>query len=90
MDKSELPELVQVLLNPRSYPDETGRVDLIQTQMSFIFLTGNYAYKVKKPVDLGYLDYTTLENRLFFCHQEVLLNRRLCPDIYPAPLYRNP
>ena len=54
----------------------------MQTQMSFIFLTGDYVYKVKKPVDLGYLDYTTLEKRRFFCQQELQLNRRLCPDIY--------
>ncbi len=54
----------------------------MQTQMSFIFLTGKYVYKVKKPVDLGYLDYTTLEKRRFFCHQELELNKRLCPDAY--------
>jgi len=54
----------------------------MQTQMSFLFLTGDYVYKVKKPVDLGYLDYTTLEKRRVFCQQELKLNRRLCPDIY--------
>ena len=54
----------------------------MQTQMSFIFLTGDYVYKVKKPVDLGYLDYTTLDKRRFFCQQEIELNRRLCPEIY--------
>jgi aminoglycoside phosphotransferase family enzyme len=52
--------------------------------MSFIFLTGEYVYKIKKPVNLGYLDYTTLEKRHFFCHQELELNRRLCPDVYLA------
>jgi len=52
--------------------------------MSFVFLTGDYVYKVKKPVNLGYLDYTTLEKRHFFCHQELELNRRLCPDAYLA------
>jgi len=52
--------------------------------MSFVFLTGDYVYKVKKPVNLGYLDYTTLEKRRFFCHQEVDLNRRLCPNAYLA------
>jgi aminoglycoside phosphotransferase family enzyme len=52
--------------------------------MSFIFLTGEYVYKVKKPVNLGYLDYTTLEKRHFFCQQELELNRRLCPDAYLA------
>ena len=54
----------------------------MQTQMSFLFLTGDFVYKVKKPVDLGYLDYTTLEKRRFFCQQELELNRRLSPDIY--------
>lgn len=52
--------------------------------MSFIFLTGEYVYKIKKPVNLGYLDYTTLEKRNFFCHQELELNRRLCPAAYLA------
>jgi hypothetical protein len=57
-------------------------VELQQTQMSFIFLTGEYAYKTKKPVNLGYLDYTTLEKREYFCRQELELNRRLCPAAY--------
>jgi aminoglycoside phosphotransferase family enzyme len=52
--------------------------------MSFVLLTGEYVYKVKKPVNLGYLDYTTLEKRRFFCQQELELNRRLCPDAYLA------
>jgi len=52
--------------------------------MSFILLTGEYVYKIKKPVNLGYLDYTTLEKRHFFCLQELELNRRLCPDAYLA------
>jgi uncharacterized protein len=55
---------------------------LVQTQMSFIFLAGDFVYKVKKPVDLGYLDYTSLEKRRFFCQQELELNRRLCPEAY--------
>jgi aminoglycoside phosphotransferase family enzyme/predicted kinase len=64
------------------YPHHSQKVALVQTQMSFIFLTGDYAYKVKKPVNLGYLDYTTLEKRHFFCQQEIELNRRLCPEVY--------
>jgi aminoglycoside phosphotransferase family enzyme len=52
--------------------------------MSFIFLTGEYVYKIKKPVNLGYLDYTTLRKRHFFCRQELELNRRLCPHAYLA------
>ena len=79
---SELPPLEQALLDPQIYPHHPQKVELVQTQMSFLFLTGDYVYKVKKPVDLGYLDYTTLGRRKFFCHQEVKLNRRLCPQIY--------
>ena len=79
---SKPPALVTALLNPEAYPHNPQMVELVQTQMSFLFLTGDYVYKVKKPVDLGYLDYTTLEKRRFFCHQEVELNRRLSPDTY--------
>ncbi len=77
-----LPELVQALLAPKAYPDTPQQIELVQTQMSFVFLTDNYVYKVKKPVNLGFLDYTTLEKRHFFCQKEVELNRRLCPDVY--------
>jgi len=76
------PELIQALLDPKTYQHSPPRVDLVQTQMSFVFLVGDYVYKVKKPVNLGYLDYTTLEKRHFFCQREVDLNRRLCPDAY--------
>jgi len=78
----ELPELVQALLDPKAYPDPPPRVELAQTQMSYVFLAGDLVYKVKKPVNFGYLDYTTLESRLGFCRKEVELNRRLCPDVY--------
>jgi len=78
----ELPALVQALLNPRAYPEPSHHIELEQTQLSFAFLTGDYVYKVKKAVDFGFLDFTTLEKRRFFCEQEVVLNRRLCPDIY--------
>jgi len=76
------PPYVQALLNPSAYPDVPAAIELQQTQMSFIFLTGEYVYKTKKPVNLGYLDYTTLEKREHFCRQELKLNRRLCPAAY--------
>ncbi len=79
---SKPPALVEALLKPEAYPHNPHKIELVQTQMSFLFLTGDYVYKVKKPVDLGYLDYTTLEKRHFFCYQELELNRRLCPDVY--------
>ncbi len=77
-----LPELIEALLDPKAYPQPPQRVELAQTQMSFVLLADDYVYKIKKPVNLGYLDYTTLGKRRFYCQQEVELNRRLCPDIY--------
>jgi len=86
-----LPEMVQALLDPKAYPHPSQRVEMVQTQMSFVFLTGDYVYKVKKPVNLGYLDYTTLDKRHFYCQREVELNQRLCPDAYlgVVPITRN-
>ncbi len=77
-----LPEMAQALLEPEAYPEAPGKIELVQTQMSFLFLTDDYVYKVKKPVNLGYLDYTTKEKRQFYCQREVELNRRLCPEVY--------
>jgi aminoglycoside phosphotransferase family enzyme len=76
--------VMRALLEPQAYPHKPQKVELVQTQMSSIFLTGEYVYKIKKPVNLGYLDYTTLEKRHYFCHQELELNRRLCPSVYLA------
>ena len=81
---SILPSTIKALLKPQTYPHRPQKIELVQTQMSFIFLAGEYVYKIKKPVNLGYLDYTTLEKRHFFCHQELELNRRLCPGAYLA------
>jgi aminoglycoside phosphotransferase family enzyme len=81
---SILPPIVKALLESQAYPHKPQEIELVQTQMSFILLTGEYVYKIKKPVNLGYLDYTTLEKRHFFCHQELNLNKRLCPDAYLA------
>ncbi|MFC1946802.1 hypothetical protein ACFLXY_02650 [Chloroflexota bacterium] len=79
---SEPPDLAQALLNPDCYPGPPSDIKLVQTSTSYVFLTGDFAYKIKKPVDPGYLDYTTLDKRRFYCNREVSLNRRLCPDIY--------
>ncbi len=77
-----MPPLVQALLQPGIYPGSPRKVELVQTQMSLVFLTGDYVYKVKKPVNLGYLDYSTLEKRRFFCQEEMKLNRRFGPEVY--------
>jgi aminoglycoside phosphotransferase family enzyme/predicted kinase len=74
--------LVESLLRPEAYPDQVSDVELVETYISYLFLTGRYAYKVKRPVDYGFLDFTTLEKRRYYCHQEVELNRRLSPEVY--------
>lgn len=79
---SEPPYMATALLDPACYPDSPSVIELLQNPTSYVFLTGNYAYKIKRPVDPGYLDYTTLEKRRFYCNREVTLNRRLCPEIY--------
>lgn len=84
LEKSPLDQkqIVEALLRPDSYEEETGQIELRQTHISFIFLTKDFVYKVKKAVDFGFLDFTTLERRHFFCEQELELNRRLCEDMY--------
>jgi uncharacterized protein len=57
-------------------------VEIVQTQISYVFIAGEYVYKIKKPVDMGFLDYSTLEKRQYYCQREVDLNRRLCADTY--------
>jgi len=77
-----LPPVIQALSKPGILPGSAGPATIIQTQMSWVLLTAEYAFKFKKPVNLGYVDYTSLENRFFFCRKEIELNRRLCPDGY--------
>jgi len=79
-------ELVAALLEPAAYPEPTRRVELIQTHISYIFLTDRHAYKLKKPVDFGFLDFSTLRKRHYYLEQELVLNRRLAPEIYLAVL----
>jgi aminoglycoside phosphotransferase family enzyme/predicted kinase len=74
-------KLIQFLLNPLSYPHKTRNVKHIQTHISDVFIAPPFVYKVKKPVDFGFLDFTTLKKRKLYCEKEVALNRRLC-DIY--------
>lgn len=70
------------LMKPDAYPEEVTSVELIQTHVSYIFLTDQHAYKIKKPVDFRFLNFSTIDRRRFYCNEEVRLNRRLCPDIY--------
>ena len=75
-------QLVERLLQPAAWPWPVAAVDHIETHISSILLTGDYAYKIKKPVDLGFLDFTTLDKRKHFCEEELRLNSRLAPQIY--------
>lgn len=75
-------QIVQALLQPNAYPEETGPIELIQTHISFVFLTKNHVYKVKKAVNFGFLDFSSLPKRRIYCQKELDLNRRLCPEIY--------
>jgi aminoglycoside phosphotransferase family enzyme/predicted kinase len=78
----ELARLIEALADATAYPHPVGGVEVCHTHISVVFLAGPYAYKVKKPVDLGFLDFTTLEKRRHFCNEEVRLNRRLAPSVY--------
>jgi aminoglycoside phosphotransferase family enzyme len=74
--------MIDDLLNPEFLLDKTKRVSLIQTHISLVFLTDEFVYKIKKPVNFGFLDFSTLKKRYYYCHQEIMLNRRLSKDTY--------
>jgi aminoglycoside phosphotransferase family enzyme len=82
MQNKQLPAFVTFLLQPAAYAPVPAAVKLIQTHISYVFVTDDFVYKFKKPVDFGFLNFTTLDKRRHFCQQELLLNRRLCPAIY--------
>jgi aminoglycoside phosphotransferase family enzyme/predicted kinase len=83
MTHSTLPPLIQQMLEPDFYPHPVQEpIELLQTHISFILLTGEYAYKIKKIVDFGFLDYSTLEKRRYFCEQELRMNQQQAPDLY--------
>ncbi len=75
-------ELVAALKEPAFHGPGVEKVDFLQTHISSIFLTGERAYKLKKPVNFGFLDFSTLELRRRYCQAEVELNRRLAPEVY--------
>lgn len=79
---SPLPPLIQALLQAERYPGQVHEVELVQTHISWVLLAGDFAYKIRKPVKLGFLDFSTLAQRLRDCEQELRLNRRFAPDMY--------
>ena len=78
----ELPRLIEALSQPSAYAGGVDAVEVHQTHISAVFLAGSLAYKLKKPVTLGFVDYGTIERRRHFCEEEVRLNRRLAPEVY--------
>jgi len=76
------PELIRSLLQPAVYGHPVSDIQLIETHISWLILTGDYVYKIKKPVNLGFLDFSTLEKRRFCCNEELRLNSRLAAEIY--------
>lgn len=78
----ELAHLIEALSDAIAYSHPVEKIQVHHTHISVVFLAGPFAYKVKKPVNLGFLDFSTLEKRLHFCEEEVRLNRRLAPQVY--------
>ena len=83
MTQTTVPPLIRAMMQSGFYPHPvTEPIQLIQTHVSYVFLTGDYAYKVKKPVNFGFLDFSTLERRQHFCLEELQMNQPIAPDIY--------
>ncbi len=74
--------LINALLNPSVYDHTVEKIELLQTHISWVILTGDFAYKIKKPVDFGFLDFSSLEKRRHYCEEELRLNKRLAPALY--------
>lgn len=89
--QSSLNQLIHALCNPEVYPHPVDMITTIETHISVVFLTGDYAYKLKKPVNFGFLDFTELSEREKFCQKELVLNRRTAPELYieVVQLYQN-
>ena len=81
-DKCVHPVLIQSLCDPAVYTHPTEDIRVVETHISWLILTGPYAYKIKKPVSLGFADFSTLAKRKRFCAEELRLNQRLSPDLY--------
>jgi hypothetical protein len=77
-----LPTLIASLRDPARYPHAVRQIDVIETHISWVVLAGEFAYKIKKPVNLGFLDFSSLDKRRFYCEEELRLNRRLAPGLY--------
>ena len=75
-------KLINSLLHETAYPHAVDNIQLLETHISWVILTGSFAYKIKKPIKLEFLDFSSLERRKFFCYDELRLNRRWAPELY--------
>lgn len=83
MTEASIPDLIQQMLKPEFYPHPvTEPIELMQTHVSYVLLTGDFAYKLKKPVNFGFLDFSTLDKRQHFCAEELRLNQRGAAELY--------
>lgn len=80
--EQKLSALIAAMSKGEFYPHHPSRVELRQTHISYVFLAGPYVYKIKKPLRLPFLNYSTLAQRHHFCQEEIRLNRRLAPATY--------
>jgi aminoglycoside phosphotransferase family enzyme/predicted kinase len=78
------PALIRDLLTPAAYPHRVREIQLVETHISWVILTGEFAYKVKKPVALGFLDFSSLQDRRHYCEEELRVNHRTAADLYLA------
>jgi aminoglycoside phosphotransferase family enzyme/predicted kinase len=74
--------LIASLRTAAAFPHAVSSIEIHETHISWVVLTGPFAYKIKKPVNLGFVDFTSLARRRFFCEEELRLNRRLAPELY--------
>ena len=81
---AETLRLIERLRDPAVYPHPTATIRLIETHISWVFLTGPFVYKLKKPLDFGFLDYTSLAKRRRFCEEEIRVSGRFAPELYVA------
>src|SRR3569832_761943 len=80
MSDDPAPALITALQEPADYPHAVESVRLVETHISWVLLAGDYAYKIKKPVDFGFLDFSSLAQRRHYCEEELRLNRRFAPQ----------
>lgn len=81
-DAGRQARLIEGLKHPAAYGHPVTAVTLVETHISYVLLTGSYAYKIKKAIALDFLDFRTLESRRHFCEEELRLNARLAPGVY--------